>query len=191
MHLDSHLEILWAEIFFDGGQLKQMISNVARWTKSHLSWFVNTRKKRIVVSLLLFVLVVQSLNFTGFCFSKIQYLSPLEITYAGMAETKDIDESMKQEPPACCRVTGEPSHWSSLDKFVNKLVGNYRFEVVSYTRNPDTESSDYDHYPFYVRYTTVNACGKDAYPETGTSKTRAVYEGEINRIRKYWAEQLQ
>lgn len=157
----------------------------------NLSW-----KKRVLTIVLAAMVPVQFLNFTGFCYSEMRYLSDLELTYAGVTfpdETELSPEDRQRmiqregEPfPFCCRVDGEPSWIAPEVRFVDKLLGHYVYRVVSYSPNPHTDAKDYQRYPYYVAYSSINACGKDKNYETGTSKTREVYEANIQQIKKFW-----
>lgn len=138
--------------------------------------------------LLALFLAIQALNFTGFCYSEVRYLTDREITHSGMFNSSAEQKQSDLAKLDCCQITGEPSSWSFWTSIINKLLGNYRYEVVSYLRGSEPHEISNE---FFVRLVTVNSCGLDPYYVAGASVTREIYELRTNQIEQFWKDRME
>ncbi len=101
----------------------------------------------------------QYLSFTGFCYSEMRRLTPLEIIQAGIHES--AREEAQKDITSCCGILYTKKWFSDKPRtFFNRFLFRRRYAIVSHIKNPD--QTDTLH-PYYAHYVYVNACGKDAY----------------------------
>jgi hypothetical protein len=111
---------------------------------------------------------------SGFCFSQMRYLSDKELIVEAIRYNADdmkidgtdasIGEFLKQNPK-CCYVDRYPSSRDFLGPVGVCLGINYSEVVLNYERRKPT----FPDAPFYEKYVSISACGREPHGESGMS----------------------
>jgi hypothetical protein len=130
-----------------------------------------------------------ALLYTGFCFSRMEFLSEAEfIERALLARSHDI-KGMPIRPsradvlaylrdnPSCCRIDNFPRNNSFLDKLFGLKIVWVR---IIHPRREDQISTSESHYTHYEAYMPVFRCGGTG-GRIGTSLTEAEAKEKILR----------
>lgn len=111
---------------------------------------------------------------SGFCFSQMRYLSDRELIVEAIRYNKhemkidgndeSIDRFLKQNPN-CCYVDRQPSSREFMG-FIGVCLGfNYLEVTLNYEQKNPRSAGE----PYYERYVSINACGKNPNSEYGIS----------------------
>lgn len=135
--------------------------------------------------------IIQTLNFTGFCYSEFRYLSDkelidrylfgnqgLKLTFE--AKQKKLKEENDGKYPECCRVDNDPWWIKRLDKILFSFFGFSYYEL--YTVLPQKGSDA----PFYEQYILANSCGSKFADEYGMSISEEEYASQLKYNFKQW-----
>lgn len=125
-------------------------------------------KKWILLSLILaFLLPIQFLNQTGFCYEEMKYLGEQDIIDRFLFNENQVNASYQDKVallkkksgakyPECCELSKKPMWLDDWEQYFNALWGHYLFGI-SYLY---PEKSENNRKTIYVeRFYAVNACG--------------------------------
>lgn len=101
--------------------------------------------------LLCLLLVVQFLNFSGFCYSEGRYLSEEELM-------KKVFGKLYEDNPGCCYISSENGVYeTALWHFINNLFGRH-LHLAEKVQLDDEPSEP--QYPYRISTISVDVCGK-------------------------------
>lgn len=137
-----------------------------------MNLLANRRKLTLGTALVALAACAWYLLDSGFCFSQMRYLSDKELIVEAIrynANDMKIDgtdasiETFLKQNPKCCSVDRHPSTRNFLGPIGVCLGFNYSEVVLNYEKKkPSIE-------PFYERYISISACGKQPNGEYGMS----------------------
>ncbi|MFT6332160.1 MAG: hypothetical protein ACJAW3_000488 [Lentimonas sp.] len=140
--------------------------------------FVHNYKKTIFS---IIFIIIQFLNWTGFCYSEKRYLADQEIIEKTVAISRDEDLKKEYENnPDCCELKNGHEFLSGFETFLNNLFGYYVYEVNVFFKD---NSSFIENYPYYMRGISINSCASKQLDTHGIGISTEEYERNINRIK--------
>ncbi len=155
------------------------------------------RRRRLFVAmgLLLLLGILESLNFTGFCYSDRRWYSERQLVDMYLfgreglilTEEEKIARLKKERNgvyPDCCYIDGYFTMYGRDRNFIDTFLGYPVYSVESYFPDPGGGK-----YPYANRVATLNACGGDADADFSIGyQPQDLYEVNLRKNREYWKE---
>lgn len=118
--------------------------------------------------LLVWFIVIEFQNFTGYCREEGRYLSEEELLKRGAGE-------IYRQNPDCCEILANPALSTKMNNFLNKLFGRYLYGLTMYYEKSGGKE------PYYESYNYMTACGK-VHNDFGGSISEQIYKKKIDSI---------
>lgn len=166
-------------------------------------------KKIIWVSLIPLALLIpiQFLNHTGFCYSKMRYLSERELIdrflfgeNANRLSTSEKEKLIVQRKkkntsyiienyPECCRIKGQIHRPSELEYFLNNMFGWYFYDlhVISSRHEDNITRYTFDE-PYRQANINLGTCGLSTRGSLGANISKDYYKSLLKKNQNYWKD---